>query len=502
MWRRAVAAHGENPDTLTAFPYPMGPFAPANAGSGRLFIAVTPSIRAYVNVTERRVLKVEEGGAPPPDKSRTFDAKRLPPNRAANAPLHIVQANGAGFKLSGHEVSWQPWRFRFSFHPRVGLVLQTVTLDGRSLLYRASLSELFVPYGDRGEGQFHLTAFDAGEAGMGTYGDLHMNVADCPENAVFMPAVMHDFYGQPVEIDRAACLYERDGGVQWRHGSEVRRARQLVLSSIVRVDNYDYGFNWIFGQDGALELEVMLTGLMNARHPRASATEGVGYATTVDSTVEAMNHQHIFSIRLDPDVAGPTNSVIEVNTEAPPAGPANPNGNAAVAGETILRRELDAKRTMNASTNRFWKIVNPAERNALDAPVGYGLMPGLNTVAYQSSEGLLRKRAGFVDAHLWVTPYRADELYAAGDYVNQSKGGDGLPAWTAANRSIENSDVVLWYTLAVTHTPRPEDWPVMPAARVGFKLIPIGFFARNPALDLRREESGAKAPARPSGRRD
>jgi primary-amine oxidase len=130
-------------------------------------------------------------------------------------------------------------------------------------------------------------------------------------------------------------------------------------------------------------------------------------------------------------------------------------------------------------------------RNALGAPVGYGLIPGLNTLAYQSPGGLLRKRAGFVDAHLWVTPYRADELYAAGDYVNQSKGGDGLPEWTAANRPIENTDVVLWYTLAVTHTPRPEDWPVMPAARVGFKLVPIGFFARDPALDLPRETSSA-----------
>jgi primary-amine oxidase len=126
-------------------------------------------------------------------------------------------------------------------------------------------------------------------------------------------------------------------------------------------------------------------------------------------------------------------------------------------------------------------------KNALDAPVGYALIPGPNTVAYQAPGGLLRKRAGYVDAQLWVTPYRPAELYAAGDYVNQSKGGDGLPAWTAANRPIENTDVVLWYTLGVTHTPRPEDWPVMPALQVGFKLVPVGFFAHDPALDVRPE---------------
>jgi primary-amine oxidase len=255
------------------------------------------------------------------------------------------------------------------------------------------------------------------------------------------------------------------------------------------VDNYDYGFNWIFGQDGVLQVEVMLTGLMNARKP---TTRGKSqYATTVDSLVEAMNHQHIFNFRLDPDIAGTSNTVIEVNTEPAPAGSANPNGNAALTEETPLARENDAKRIVNSSTNRFWKIVNPGVQNALGAPVGYGLIPGSNTLAYQSPGGLLRKRAGFVDAHLWVTPYQDRELYAAGDYVNQSKGGDGLPAWTAANRSVENTDLVLWYTLAVTHTPRPEDWPIMPALQVGFKMVPIGFFARNPALDAPRETSSA-----------
>ena len=44
--------------------------------------------------------------------------------------------------------------------------------------------------------------------------------------------------------------------------------------------------------------------------------------------------------------------------------------------------------------------------------------------------------------------------------------------------------VVVWYTMGVTHIPRPEEWPVMPVTHVGFKLIPAGFFSRNPALDV------------------
>ena len=98
----------------------------------------------------------------------------------------------------------------------------------------------------------------------------------------------------------------------------------------------------------------------------------------------------------------------------------------------------------------------------------------------------VRKRAGFLNAHLWVTPYEPSERYAAGDYISQSPGGEGLVKWTKANRSVENTDIVVWYTLGVTHIPRPEEWPVMPVHRTGFKLMPAGFFARNPALDVPR----------------
>jgi len=41
---------------------------------------------------------------------------------------------------------------------------------------------------------------------------------------------------------------------------------------------------------------------------------------------------------------------------------------------------------------------------------------------------------------------------------------------------------VLWYTLGMTHLPRPEDWPLMPAYTVGFRLVPAGFFSHDPAL--------------------
>jgi primary-amine oxidase len=94
------------------------------------------------------------------------------------------------------------------------------------------------------------------------------------------------------------------------------------------------------------------------------------------------------------------------------------------------------------------------------------------------------QRGGFTTKHLWVTPYSPRERYAAGDYPNQHAGGAGLPAYTAANRPITNTDVVVWYTFGAHHVVRPEDWPVMPITTIGFSLKPAGFFDRNPALDV------------------
>jgi primary-amine oxidase len=117
-------------------------------------------------------------------------------------------------------------------------------------------------------------------------------------------------------------------------------------------------------------------------------------------------------------------------------------------------------------------------------PVGYRLAPQGNVGSFSAVTSSIARRAAFMTKHLWVTPFAEGELHAAGDYPNQHPGGAGLPEWTAADRSIEDTDIVVWYSLGSHHLPRPEDWPVMPMAYTRFMLMPSGFFAQNPALDV------------------
>jgi primary-amine oxidase len=269
-----------------------------------------------------------------------------------------------------------------------------------------------------------------------------------------------------------------------------------VLLTIATIGNYDYGFEWIFHQDGTLEAQVLLTGIMQVKasaapQPLSHKDDRFGHAVDAERRLIAMHHQHFFSYRLDLDVDGTFNRVFERNTEALPAGPDNPAGNAFVMRETPLTRELEAKRRLNAESDRHWLVVNPARKNAAREPVGYLLVPQTNVVPFADPKSLLRRRAGFIDAHLWVTPLDPAERYAAGDYVYHAEGGDGLPRWTARNRDLSETDVVLWYTLGVTHLARREEWPIMPVTRAGFRLVPCGFFDRNPALDLPKPGGGS-----------
>ena len=131
--------------------------------------------------------------------------------------------------------------------------------------------------------------------------------------------------------------------------------------------------------------------------------------------------------------------------------------------------------------------------------MAYRLVPGGNVMPFALPGSSVRRRARFLDKHVWVTPHDPAERYASGDYPNQTREDTGLAAWVEQDRPVENRDVVVWYTFGANHLPRPEDWPVMPVERIGFMLKPDGFFHRNPALDVPPfQESTPARQARPT----
>lgn len=460
-------------------------------------------IRPVVDLNTMQVIRVEEFGPwPLPPGEANYAASRVPNQRADIKPLAITQPDGPGFTLDGNSISWQKWNMVIGFNAREGLTLHHIRYTDRgrdrSILYRASLTEMVVPYADPNPTQVRKNAFDVGEYGMGMCANSLRLGCDCLGLIQYLDAHLCDSRGKPLTIPNAICIHEEDYGILWKHtdrrlpnAPEVRRSRRLVISSVSTVENYEYGFFWYFYQDGNIGFEIKLTGILSlgATHP----DEKPPYGTMVAPQVYAPNHQHFFNVRLDFDIDGVANTVQQIDVTADPRGAENPYENAFRARAMPLESEKQARAHLNLETARTWKIVNPRVTNAVGEPVGYKFLPGDNCFPFASPNAWWRKRAGFVNHHVWVTPYNESEKYAAGDYPNQSTGGDGLTRWTAADRPIADTDVVFWYTFGHTHIPRPEDYPVMPTAYIGFTLKPNGFFDLSPANDVPPSEPKAKS---------
>jgi primary-amine oxidase len=443
------------------------------------------------------VVEVRDSGATPvpSDPGRMgADDPGVGPLREDLTPIVITQPDGPSFTLEGNELRWQRWSMRISIHPIDGLVLHQIDYDDpatgrtRPICYRASLSEMVVPYGDPGPLYYWRHVFDAGEAALGKNTQSLTFGCDCVGEVHYLDAPMISHDGQPTVIANAVCVHEEDAGVLWRHADwrselvHVRRSRRLVVSSWANLGNYDYGFFWYFYLDGTIEAEVKLTGVPAAAAHQPGHRPSHGALVAAD--LSAPHHQHLFCFRLDLDVDGVENSVEEVELVTDPYNPDNPSGAAFHIEATPLRTEREARRDASPAAGRFWKVSAAHARNGVGEPTAYALIPGAQPPLLAATASSVARRAEFARHHLWVTHHADGELHAAGDYPNQHPGGDGLPAFTAGNRSLEGTDVVLWFTCGSNHVARPEDWPVMPVEYAGFHLRPVGFFDRNPALDV------------------
>src|SRR5438270_610291 len=511
-WQEAVRKRGvEDFDAVQCDPWPAGNFGLPDE-DGRRVLRVVSYVRhfdedngyahpiegvvATVDVGRQEVLRVEDHGLiPVPEKCFNYTPDHVGQLRSDLKPLEITQPEGTSFNVDGTEICWQRWRFRVSMHPLDGLVLHTVSIEDRSVLHRAGLGEMVVPYGETSPGHRWKNAFDSGELGLGRFPFLNSLElgCDCLGEIRYLDAVIANDQGEPITINNAICIHEEDYGILWKHfdshtfTTEVRRSRRLVVSSIHTVGNYEYGFYWYFYLDGTLQMEVKLTGVLQTMGVAPGETPV--HSTLVAPQIGAPIHQHMFCFRLDFDVDGSDNSVYETELAGAPPGEGNSYGNALVSTARLLTTESEAQRVADPARGRQWRVVNPNRLNAVGQPTGYRLSPNSTPVLLARPGSAVARRAAFATRNLWVTPFATEEARAAG-YPNLSAGGAGLPEFTAGDRPIENTDVVVWYTFGVNHVPRPEDWPVMPVEYAGFTLQPVGFFDQNPALDVPPSHSG------------
>ena len=421
------------------------------------------------------------------------------PARPPPKPVHVISPEGPNFTLKGAvQVKWHNWSFHMRADRRAGIIVSLMRFeDGgetRLVAYQMALTEMFVPYMDPHPGWAYKSFLDAGEYGLGYLISSLEQSRDCPDHAVYLNLFFPSDAGGVFRAKRAVCLFERNtGDPAWRHYNvatqrAVSRPKvELVLRYVPTLGNYDYVIDYVFEQTGQVRVRAGATG-MDAVKTVASETaaakgakEDTAYGMHVAPHLVAPYHDHYFNFRIDLDVDGPANSFVRERFT-----PQSLEGGSLRKSLWVLKRSLLATEgpVLPVPRGEIWRIVNPGKATQLGHMPGYQLEQVSSAPSLLSPEDPPQGRASFSANRLWVSAYKPNELWAAGDYPNQSQPGQGLPKYVSDRQSLDNQDLVLWYTLGFRHVTRPEDWPILPTRWFEFRLRPYGFFVREPSHDL------------------
>jgi primary-amine oxidase len=522
-WRAAMAKRGISEfDNVVCFSLTVGPsLDPALAGRRLLNVSCVDksgagnnlwgkpidNVMATVDVAAGKVLTVTDlGVVPPPPETPSHawaDSWRA---RAISKPVEIAAPQGTNVSVVGGEVRWDNWSFHVRLDPRLGAVLSLIRYDDhgtpRDIAYQISASEMFVPYMDPATTWSFRGYMDIGEYGFGVLATQLRPGQDCPESATFLDLTIADTTGDPVALKGVVCLFERPSGDPlWRHDEaingtfEMRANTELVVRMAPVVGNYDYLVDYVFDRAGDIDVKLGAYGIDETKGVASStladptAATDTAYGTLIAKRLLAVNHDHYMAFRLDMDVDGTDNRLVEdrimprrISADGPRRSLWQVEGHP-IAVEGPVTTPLGAAQ---------FRIESAAKRNAQGYPTGYQLEPGHTDTSILAPDDPIQVRAGFTAYTLWSSAYAPGERFAAGAYPNENPEADGLPKWVAAQRPIDGRDLVLWYTVGFRHVPRAEDWPAMPGLWHGFRLRPFNFFDRSPALDVPPVDAAAK----------
>lgn len=405
-------------------------------------------------------------------------------------PLIYQQPEGPSFTVHDKlKITWQGWEFRCVANAREGVVIYDAWFKGRQVLYRLSLSEMTVPYGDPRAPYHRKQAFDLGDCGFGVNGDLLALGCDCLGVIKYMDCIRLNDKGEPVLIPSTICMHEQDYGLGYKHVNyrtfelvQTRR-REFVVQTIATVANYEYIVNFVFDQVGQISIQVRATGILSTMPIDDGVV--VPWGTNVGDGVMAAYHQHLLLFRVDMAVDGHNNTVVYDDVVPMKKDPKlNPYGVGFVTERLVVDKAGFIPQL--PFTNRAVKVINESRINPVSGkPVAYKIETPARQMILALEELYNTKRAHFGTQQFWVLPYKDDQLYAAGDFTNQLQKDTGIAEWVKTNESVRNTDVVMFVTMALTHVPRVEDFPVMPSDMLPpINIVPFGFFHELPLCDV------------------
>ncbi len=319
-----------------------------------------------------QVVRIDDHGAlPVPDAPGDYRDGGGRPYRDDLRPIEVTQPEGASFALDGYALTWGPVARAHRLQPaRVADAARARVRRGRwrraaadraPALDRRARDPVCRHQSDRGlqERLRHRRV----RPRRPTSTRSSSAATASARSATWTRSCTTATGARRRSATPSACT-RRTPGILWKHfdwrsgATDVRRARRLVISSIVTVGNYEYGA-LLVPLAGRLDRLRVPSSPASCTPPAWGRGRSPSSATLVAPGVSAGYHQHFFCARLDLDIDGERNALSEVDSRPDPPGPANPHDQSFTVRETPLASELAAQRLIDPLSGRRWRVSNP-----------------------------------------------------------------------------------------------------------------------------------------------
>ncbi|XP_075379083.1 amine oxidase [copper-containing] 3-like isoform X5 [Mycteria americana] len=383
------------------------------------------------------------------------------------------------------------WSFAFGMSVNTGLRLFDIRHKGERVAYEISIQEALSVYGSNCPGGMSTRYMD-GSFGIGRYTSPLVRGVDCPYLATYLD-VHYLAHSQVSTISKnALCIFEQNlGSPLRRHYSNLQSLyygglvnSALVVRSIATVGNYDYVWDFIFYQNGAIEGKVQATGYASSSFLHG---DGLRYGNRVWEHTLGTIHTHSVNYKVDLDVGGVKNSLVAHDM-------AFEMVRAPWSPEQQIERPRLTKKVLDTEDQAAFRLQSKMPRyiyfaanskNKWGHQRGYRIQITSFAGDHVPEASSMEKAISWARYHLAVTRRKEEEPTSTSIY-NQND--PWTPTVTFANfinnETITNEDLVAWITTGFLHIPHSEDIPntVTVGNAVGFLLRPYNYYDLDPSI--------------------
>ncbi len=317
--------------------------------------------------------------------SANYRGDPIPNDPPRRGPVSFMP-DGRRYSLNKHHVEWQGWEFDFSLRTVRGLGLHNVRFKSESILYELTLSDFVTLYQSASTPGPSRSSYTEIPYFFGlTSFELFPGV-DCPKYATFFDFA-HFFSFEPFKLRNSACLFEWNTGIPLRRHWETdfegsylfwhgMPGNALILRTVITMLNYDYIVDFVFHQNGVLEVSNSLSGYILASYYRPNWGQRGGFQVAPDT--QGLIHNHLFHYRVDLDIKGTKNryETLDLKSEVVDD-PIDPGTNLYrhYFEHSLKTTEREALLQYDFEKPKYMVIYNERCQNAYGNSRGYRIMP-------------------------------------------------------------------------------------------------------------------------------